>query len=135
MCRRKEEKPQFEQVYEIVEEKYQVPMDNHKISTNEKEDKKEIILEAIKATFIQMKLGSSADDKALKVDLLEEVFGEKTWEGMKKLSLRKLTTGSKLLNQFRRNRKDYLDACAKEKSKPDSKMMYEILGGILDKRL
>ena len=71
---------------------------------------REIALDKITSTLQQLNLGTSKDDKKLKIDILEKIFDTNSWtEVDKKVSLEILNQGVKILNMFKQSYLDYLN--------------------------
>lgn len=80
--------------------------DNSNLAPSEDYDKmdrrrqREIALENIKAEFDKSTLGSSKEDKKLKIAILEKIFGFKAWTAIEGMPLEELTNSTKELEKF-----------------------------------
>jgi hypothetical protein len=68
---------------------------------SDKKERREIILEKVKNEFDKRQIGTSANDKAIKVIMLEKSFGTASATELEKLSIEKLQAGQdKILEMF-----------------------------------
>ncbi len=63
--------------------------------------KRKILLEEIVATMTQITPGQTTFEKKLKVDVLERIFGTKSWQKVEMFRLEDLETAAKLLERFK----------------------------------
>jgi len=74
------------------------PSENYE-SQNRK-DRKEIELEKITNAMIKSGLGTSADDKKLKIAILEKFFGSNSWAEIEKMAVEKLSVGREKIEEM-----------------------------------
>ena len=67
----------------------------------DRRDNREICLEEIEVVFNSLALGSTADAKKFKVEILEKIFGTAAWTAIGKLPIEKLEAGVMTLKNFR----------------------------------
>ena len=68
---------------------------------DERKVRRKILLEEIVATMTQIAPGQTTVEKKLKVDVLERIFGTKSWQKVEMFRLEDLETGAKLLERFK----------------------------------
>lgn len=96
-------------------------------------EKKDLLLEEIKACFLKMELGTSTKDKALKVKILETVLGGKTAKHMEKLRVDDLEKGSTIIDRVANEKLHYEKNIIPEGSKFNYDLFYEVVDAVNNK--
>lgn len=97
--------------------------------------RKDVAIEEIEATITQMGLGTSKEDKAIKVDLIETAFLTKSWTKVQSLSAVVLEDGAEKLTQVKNEWLAYIKQCNAESTTPDKKMIYTYINQVFDVQL
>lgn len=97
--------------------------------------KRDVILEEIEAIFTSLGLGTSKEDRKIKVDLFEVAFETTSWTAIQNKRVTELETALEKLKQFKTLMLQYMKDCAETSSKPDPSISYEYIFQVWDKRI
>lgn len=85
----------------------------------QKKTARDIALEEIQGLMVQVLPGQSAQEKRLKVSVLEKLFNTRSWTAVEKLPLHILQDTMPLMERWRTDAAEYLKTCAEEGIKFD----------------
>ena len=97
--------------------------------------KRDVILEEIEAIFTSLGLGTSKEDRKIKVDLFEVAFETTSWTAIQNKRVTELESALEKLKQFKTLMLQYMKDCAETSSKPDPSIAYEYIFQVWDKRI
>lgn len=96
--------------------------------------KRDVILEEIEAIFTSLGLGTSKEDRKVKIDIFEAAFETTSWTAIENKKVTELEPALEKLKQFKVLMLQYMKDCAETSAKPDPAMAYEFIYQIWDKK-
>lgn len=94
--------------------------------------KRDVLLEETEAIFHSLGLGTSKEDKQLKVNILEAAFNTASWTAITNMKVEEIQAALLNLKKFKELYLDYLKRCAETSEKPNTSMAYEFIREVWD---